>query len=105
MGKSANNETISLEPWIRAATYSIHGAKDVPKYKDYILPLIFTKRLCVVFDDELNHIAAEVGSRKKAFQLVRSDPKNFIPHEGIQRIADTLIGWKKENKPVRRTAA
>ena len=49
------------------------GRKDAPKYKDYILPLIFTKRLCDVFDDELNRIAAEVGSRAKAFQLVKLD--------------------------------
>jgi type I restriction-modification system DNA methylase subunit len=33
------------------------GAKDAPKYKEYILPLIFAKRLCDVFDDELNRIA------------------------------------------------
>jgi type I restriction enzyme M protein len=65
----------SLESWIWDAACSIRGAKDAPKYKDYILPLIFTKRLCDVFDDELNRIAAEVGSRKKAFQLVAADPK------------------------------
>jgi type I restriction enzyme M protein len=65
----------SLESWIWDAACSIRGAKDAPKYKDYILPLIFTKRLCDVFDDELNRIAAQVGSRKKAFQLVKADPK------------------------------
>ncbi len=65
----------SLESWIWDAACSIRGAKDAPKYKDYILPLIFTKRLCDVFDDELNRIAAEVGSRKKAFQLARADHK------------------------------
>ncbi|WP_322756927.1 class I SAM-dependent DNA methyltransferase [Synechococcus sp. CBW1107] len=65
----------SLESWIWDAACSIRGAKDAPKYKDYILPLIFTKRLCDVFDDELNRIAAEVGSRQKAFQLVAADPK------------------------------
>jgi type I restriction enzyme M protein len=65
----------SLETWIWDAACSIRGAKDAPKYKDFILPLIFTKRLCDVFDDELNRIAAEVGSRKKAFQLARADHK------------------------------
>jgi type I restriction enzyme M protein len=65
----------SLESWIWDAACSIRGAKDAPKYKDYILPLIFTKRLCDVFDDEINRIAAEVGSRKKAFQLARADHK------------------------------
>ena len=63
----------SLESWIWDAACSIRGAKDAPKYKDYILPLIFTKRLCDVFDDELNRIAAEVGSRKKAFQLAKAE--------------------------------
>ena len=53
----------SLESWIWDAACSIRGAKDAPKYKDYILPLIFSKRLCDVFDDELNRIAQAVGSR------------------------------------------
>jgi type I restriction enzyme M protein len=65
----------SLESWIWNAASSIRGAKDAPKYKDYILPLIFTKRLCDVFDDEVNRIAKEVGSRKKAFQLAKADHK------------------------------
>src|SRR5690606_29124990 len=65
----------SLETWIWDAACSIRGAKDAPKYKDYILPLIFTKRLCDVFDDELDRIAAEVGSREKAFRLVKTDRK------------------------------
>jgi len=68
-------ESKSLESWIWNAACSIRGARDAPKYKDFILPLIFTKRLCDVFDDELNRIAAEVGSRKKAFQVVKRDPK------------------------------
>ena len=163
--KAAPEKNKSLESWIWDAACSIRGAKDAPKYKDFILPLIFTKRLCDVFDDELNRIAAEVGSRKKAFQLAKRDhklvrfflplepadpeepvwsvirklsdkigegvtthmraiakenpplqgiidcvdlnasrifekgnPKNFIPDDGIQRIADLLIGWQEEEK-------
>src|ERR1700732_3510309 len=65
----------SLESWIWAAACSIRGAKDAPKYKEFILPLIFAKRLCDVFDDELNRIAKEVGSRAKAFKLVKHDKK------------------------------
>src|SRR4051812_15713301 len=41
----------SLESLIWDAAWSIRGAKDAPKYKEFILPLIFTKRLCDVFDD------------------------------------------------------
>lgn len=69
------NNTQSLESWIWRAACSIRGAKDAPKYKDYILPLIFTKRLCDVFDDELNRIAGKIGSRQKAFQVTKSDHK------------------------------
>jgi type I restriction enzyme M protein len=65
----------SLEAWIWDAACSIRGAKDAAKYKDYILPLIFTKQLYDVFDDELNRIAEQVGSRAKAFQLVQLDHK------------------------------
>jgi len=71
----AKEKDKSLESWIWDAACSIRGAKDAPKYKDYILPLIFTKRLCDVFDDELNRIATEVRSRKKAFQLAKADHK------------------------------
>ena len=70
-----NGNDKSLESWIWDAACSIRGAKDAPKFKDYILPLIFTKRLCDVFDDELNRIAKEVGSRAKAFKLVKHDKK------------------------------
>ncbi len=71
----SNGNDKSLESWIWDAACSIRGAKDAPKFKDYILPLIFTKRLCDVFDDELNRIAKEVGSRAKAFKLVKRDKK------------------------------
>ncbi|GJL83261.1 MAG: DNA methyltransferase [marine bacterium B5-7] len=75
MAANGKTQDKSLESWIWDAACSIRGAKDAPKYKDFILPLIFTKRLCDVFDDELNRIAKEVGSRKKAFQLAKRDHK------------------------------
>ncbi len=52
-----NRNGKSLESWIWDAACSIRGAKDAAKYKEFILPLIFTKRLCDVFDDELNRMA------------------------------------------------
>jgi type I restriction enzyme M protein len=68
-------EDKSLERWIWDAACSIRGAQDAPKYKDYILPLVFAKRLCDVFDDEINRIATRVGTRAKAFELVEHDKK------------------------------
>src|SRR5438046_911148 len=74
-GRMTNANDKSLESWIWDAACSIRGAQEAPKFKDFILPLIFTKRLCDVFDDELNRIALEVGSRAKAFKLVEKDRK------------------------------
>jgi type I restriction enzyme M protein len=75
MAESAKLKEKSLESWIWDAACSIRGAQEAPKFKDFILPLIFTKRLCDVFDDELNRIAEQVGSRAKAFKLVEKDHK------------------------------
>jgi type I restriction enzyme M protein len=71
----------SLEAWIWAAACSIRSPNPA-KYKEYILPLIFAKRLCDVYDDELTRIAREVGSRAKAFKLVERDKKlvrSYLP--------------------------
>src|SRR6202048_365050 len=70
-----NGNGKSLEAWIWDAACSIRGAKDAAKFKEFLLPLIFTQRPWAVFDDELNRIAEEVGSRAKAFKLVKHDKK------------------------------
>src|SRR5437870_11792091 len=75
VSQNHRNGDKSLEAWIWDAACSIRGAKDAAKFKEFILPLIFAKRLCDVFDDELNRIAEEVGSRAKAFKLVKHDKK------------------------------
>jgi type I restriction enzyme M protein len=74
-GAVSHTKDKSLESWIWDAACSIRGAQEAPKFKDFILPLIFAKRLCDVFDDELDRIAVEVGSRAKAFKLVEKDHK------------------------------
>lgn len=72
--KNGKGEKVkSMESWIWDAACSIRGAADAPKYKDFILPLIFVKRLCDVFDDEIDRIAEKVKSRTKALQLVSKD--------------------------------
>ena len=72
---NGNGGNKSLESWIWDAACSIRGAQDAPKYKEFILPLVFAKRLCDVFDDEINRIAQEVGTRQKAFKLAAMDQK------------------------------
>ena len=69
----STSDAKSLESWIWDAACSIRGAQDAPKYKDFILPLVFAKRLCDVFDDEIDRLAASYGSREIAFAFVEKD--------------------------------
>src|SRR5438067_979557 len=62
-----------LEGWLWDAACSIRGAVDAPKFKDYILPLIFLKRLSDVFDDEIDRLAKKFGDEKTALELVDDD--------------------------------
>ena len=64
-----NGNGNSLESWIWDAACFIRGAKDAPKYKELILPLIFAKRLCDVFDDELNRTVP--GDRRGSSVVLR----------------------------------
>lgn len=41
----------------------------------YLLPLVFAKRLCDVFDDEVNRVAEKVKSRSLALELIENDYK------------------------------
>lgn len=73
-----------LENWLWDAACSIRGPIDAPKFKDYILPLLFYKRLCDVYEDEIKKLAKEFGDEKKAKLLAASDRKLirfYIPDE------------------------
>ena len=70
--KAAEPKDKFLETWIWNAACPIRRAKDAPKYKDYILPLIFTKRLCEVFDDELDRIARTLIDWKETDKVPRN---------------------------------
>ena len=48
----------ALSSWLWEAARSIRGPVDAPKFKDYILPLIFLKRLSDVCDDEVVYFLA-----------------------------------------------
>ena len=90
----------SLESWIWDAACSIRGAKDEPKYKDYILQLIFAKRLCDVFDDELDRIATEVGSLEKAFRLVEAEWRRVADKKKAMVRFDLPLMPKDTEQPV-----
>jgi type I restriction enzyme M protein len=63
----------TLEGWLWDAACSIRGAVDAPKFKDYILPLIFVKRLSDVYEDEVKRVAEQFGDEKTARELIAQD--------------------------------
>ncbi len=68
-----NLDISTLETWLWDAACKIRGAIDAPKYKDYILPLIFLKRLSDVFEDELQDMQDEYGNMTVAEEIASKD--------------------------------
>src|ERR1041385_8904420 len=62
VSKSAVLSNKSMEQMLWDAACSIRGEKDAPKFKDYILPLLFIKRLSDVFDDEIRRLTDNLGA-------------------------------------------
>lgn len=62
-----------LETWLWDAACAIRGATDAPKFKDFILPLVFFKRLSDVFDDEFDHHVREYGDEALAREIIEAD--------------------------------
>ncbi len=72
-------DTKEMESLLWKAACSIRGEKDAPKFKDYILPLVFIKRLSDVFDDEIARLAAEeYGDEKTTLEVVEADPHGLV---------------------------
>lgn len=82
-------ELSTLENWLWEAACSIRGPLDAPKYKDYILPLLFYKRLSDVYEDELHRLSLDLGNEALARQLAAQDrrlirfyiPNGYTWHE------------------------
>ncbi len=68
-----NLDTKTLESWLWEAACKIRGEIDAPKYKDYILPLIFLKRLSDVFEDEIIKLSDSYGDKSVVEQLLNQD--------------------------------
>ena len=72
-GQAATPSTKSMEQMLWDAACSIRGEKDAAKFKDYLLPLLFLKRLSDVFDDEIDRLAQEFGDQAVAQEIAESD--------------------------------
>jgi type I restriction enzyme M protein len=71
--RSTTPSTKPMEQMLWDAACSIRGEKDAAKFKDYLLPLLFLKRLSDVFDDEITRLAEEYGDRETALEIAESD--------------------------------
>jgi len=72
-GAVATPSTKPMEQMLWDAACSIRGEKDAAKFKDYLLPLLFLKRLSDVFDDEIARLAEDYGDRETALEIAEGD--------------------------------
>ena len=86
----------TLEKWLWDAACSIRGDIDAPKYKDYILPLIFLKRISDVYQDEIKKISEEFGSVEVVEEIANEDHNVvsfYIPKEARwEQIRTVTVG-------------
>ena len=85
--RAAVPSTKTMEQMLWDAACSIRGEKDASKFKDYLLPLLFLKRLSDVFDDEIARLAEEYGDRAIAQEIAESD------HELLRFYLPPEAGW------------
>lgn len=77
-------DTKTMEGMLWKAACSIRGEKDAPKFKDYILPLMFLKRLSDVFEDEIARLVEDYGDEGTAREVLEADRslvRFYIPEE------------------------
>ncbi len=94
-GKNMRNNELNiktLEGWLWDAACKIRGPIDAPKYKDYILPLIFLKRLSDVFEDEINRLSQKYGGKDTAEQLLAHD------HNLVRFYLPKYVRWEEITK-------
>lgn len=72
-GQAAAPTTKPMEQMLWDAACSIRGEKDAAKFRDYLLPLLFLKRLSDVFDDEIDRLAEDYGDRDVALEIAEAD--------------------------------
>ncbi|GIU75770.1 MAG: DNA methyltransferase [Bryobacteraceae bacterium] len=94
----------SMETLLWKAACSIRGEKDAPKFKDYILPLVFIKRLSDVFEDEVARLTEEFGDEETARAVIEADPslvRFYIPPEATWPVVSgrKKFDWPEDRKP------
>lgn len=96
--------TKPMEQMLWHAACSIRGEKDAAKFKDYLLPLLFLKRLSDVFDDEIDRLAEEYGDRETALEIAEGDHsllRFYLPTEARWAVISGRedFDWPAKDKP------
>src|SRR5947209_16945134 len=78
-----------LETWLWDAACAIRGATDAPKFKDFILPLIFFKRLSDVFDEKVAEQGQLFEDERDARALIELDYEDAVRDNR----KDRLVRW------------
>ena len=96
--------TKSMEQMLWSAACSIRGEKDAPKFKDYILPLVFIKRLSDVFEDEVERLTETYGDYETALSIIEADTslvRFYIPPEARWAVVSgrEQFDWEEDQKP------
>ena len=94
----------SMEQMLWDSACSIRGEKDAPKFKDYILPLIFIKRLSDVFDDEVKRLVETYGDAETALAVLEADHslvRFYLPPECRWPVVSRReqFKWPKDKTP------
>ncbi|MGH7771736.1 MAG: N-6 DNA methylase, partial [Candidatus Binatia bacterium] len=97
-------DTKSMEGLLWRAACSIRGEKDAPKFKDYILPLVFIKRLSDVFEDEIARLTEIYGDEETAHTVLEADHslvRFYIPPEATWPVISgrKKFDWPEEKSP------
>lgn len=111
-GRSTVLGTRSMEQMLWDAACSIRGEKDAPKFKDYLLPLLFIKRLSDVFDDEVARLAEQFGDRDVALSIIEAEAaaatdartrvvRFYIPPEARWGVVSRRVpfDWPEDHQP------
>jgi type I restriction enzyme M protein len=98
--------TKTMEQMLWDAACSIRGEKDAAKFKDYLLPLLFLKRLSDVFDDEIDRLAEEYGDRDTALEIAEEDHdllRFYLPPEARWAVISGRLSFDWPNDDQGRT--
>lgn len=95
--------TKPMEQMLWDAACSIRGEKDAAKFKDYLLPLVFLKRLSDVFDDEVMRLAEDYGDKATALEIAEADHsllRFYLPSEARWAVISgrELLDWPVDDK-------